>query len=185
MAVDAGDEVVEAANSLMDAFDLVVATQDWHPPEHVSFASNHHGKRPGDVIDVAGMPQALWPDHCVQDTVGAQFHPRLQTDVVDAVFHKGVDPQLDSYSGFFDNARLRATGLGGFLSDRGADEVWLVGLATDYCIKATALDAVELGFTAVVVEDGVRAVDLAPGDGAKALDSLREAGVRVADSSEA
>jgi nicotinamidase/pyrazinamidase len=179
LAVPDGDAVVPVANGLMDRFELVVASQDWHPEGHVSFASNHAGKMPGDVIDVGGMPQTLWPDHCVQGTPGAAFPPGLDTGSVDRVFQKGVDPQIDSYSAFFDNARMRATGLAAFLREAGVDEVWLCGLATDYCVKFSALDALDSGFEVVVVEDGVRAVDLVPGDGQRALDELRQAGARI------
>lgn len=185
LPVPDGVAVIPVANALMDSFELVVATQDWHPVEHVSFASNHIGMGVGDVIDVAGLPQVLWPDHCVRDTIGADFHPNLDTSRIEAVFRKGVDPQIDSYSGFFDNARMRSTGLGDFLEDRGVSEVWLMGLATDYCVKSSALDAIDLGLATVVVEDGVRGVDLAPGDATRALDELREAGARIVQSSEA
>lgn len=185
LAVPDGDAIVPVANVLATRFDLVVATQDWHPAEHVSFASNHRGKSPGDVIDVAGLPQTLWPEHCVQGTLGAEFHSDLDTGPVERVFRKGEDPQIDSYSGFFDNARMRATGLGDFLAERETEEVWLAGLATDYCVRFSALDSVDLGFLTVVVEDGVRGVDLQPGDSERALDELREAGVRVVGSEEA
>ncbi|GAB4280572.1 MAG: bifunctional nicotinamidase/pyrazinamidase [Coriobacteriia bacterium] len=184
LAVPDGDAVVPVANRLMDKFDMVVATQDWHPPEHVSFASNHPGRSVGDVIDVGGISQVLWPDHCVQGTPGADFHPDLDTARVDLVIQKGVDPQIDSYSAFFDNARMRATGLENHLRLAGVREVCLVGLATDYCVAFSARDALELGFETYVIEDGVRAVDLNPGDGQRALDGLREAGARVISSTE-
>lgn len=179
LAVPEGDAVVPVANALQKEFDIVLATQDWHPPEHVSFASNHHGRSPGDQIDVGGIPQTLWPDHCVQGSRGAEFHPALDVLDVQAVFRKGVDPQIDSYSGFFDNSRLRSTGLGDYLDERGIDELWIVGLATDYCVRATALDAAELRLATYVVKEGVRGVDLAAGDSERALDDMREAGVHV------
>jgi nicotinamidase/pyrazinamidase len=185
LAVSDGDQVVPVANTLALRFDLVVATQDWHPPEHVSFASNHPGKEPGDAVDVSGMAQILWPDHCVQGTHGAEFHPDLRADALDHVVRKGVDPQIDSYSAFFDNARMRATGLEEYLRGAGVDEVWFVGLATDYCVAFSAQDALDLGFRTYVVEDGVRAVDLAPGDGARALDELRQRGAHVVSSENA
>ena len=185
LAVPEGDAVISVANGLMDHFDLVLATQDWHPADHVSFASNHPGKKPGDMIDVAGIPQTLWPDHCVQGSHGAELHADVRTDRIDSIFRKGVDSQIDSYSAFFDNAHLRSTGLGDYLRSRGVDEVWLAGLATDYCVRFSGLDAVGLGLAAVVVEDAVRGVDLTQGDSVRALDELRQAGVRVVSSAEA
>lgn len=179
LAVGDGDQVVPVANALSPRFDLVVATQDWHPADHRSFASNHEGRDVGEVIDLNGLPQVLWPDHCVQDTWGAEFAPELDTSRIARVFRKGVDPEIDSYSGFFDNGHRRSTGLGDWLREQGVDEVWVLGLATDYCVKFTALDARHLGFRTVVVEDGCRGVNLAPDDSEKALAALREDGVEV------
>lgn len=178
LAVSEGDAVVAVANRLMPRYDLVVATQDWHPADHESFASQH-GKQPGEVIDLHGLAQVLWPDHCVQGSPGAGFHPQLETGRVTKVFHKGTDRSLDSYSGFFDNGQRHATGLGDFLKAQGVTDVHVVGLATDYCVKFTALDAARLGFATTVIPDGCRAVNLQPGDGAKALDELAAAGVTV------
>lgn len=179
-----GDEVVAVANALAPHFPLVIATQDWHPRGHGSFASAHPGSVPGDVVELAGLQQVLWPDHCVQDSPGASFHSALDVARIDEVVRKGVDPAIDSYSGFFDNGHLRDTGLAESLRSKGVTEVWLTGLATDYCVKYTALDAREQGFGCVIVEDGVRAVGLAAGDGARALDEMRDAGCRIARSSE-
>jgi nicotinamidase/pyrazinamidase len=177
LAVPRGDEVVPVANQLMPEFHLVVATQDWHPPNHRSFASQHPGRQVGDVIELAGLPQVLWPDHCVQGTAGADFAPRLRQQEIQHVVRKGIDPAIDSYSGFFDNARRRSTGLEEYLRSRGVDEVYLVGLATDYCVRATALDARSLGFRTVVHLSGVRGVERAAGDCQRALDEMRAAGV--------
>lgn len=177
-----GDAVVPVANRLMRAFDLVVASQDWHPPDHGSFASQHEGKKPGDVIELDGLRQELWPDHCVQESKGAEFHPDLDTSGISRVFHKGTDRRIDSYSAFFDNAHRKATGLGDFLKEQGVREVYLVGVATDYCVKFTALDACELSFTTYVVEDGCRGIEQEPGDIAKAIGEMKEAGAKMTTS---
>lgn len=181
LAVPNGNEVVPVANQLIPKFDLVVATQDWHPANHGSFASQHSAEI-GDVMDLNGLDQIMWPDHCVQGTAGAEFASELiMTDSV-RVFPKGTDPTIDSYSGFFDNGKRRATGLGDFLKSAGIDHVIVLGLATDYCVKFTALDAVDLGFRTTLVEDGCRGVNLKPGDVARAVEQMRDAGVEVATS---
>lgn len=182
LAVPDGDRVIPVAHALMPAFSLVVATQDWHPLDHGSFAANHPGREPGEVITLAGAPQVLWPVHCVQHTRGAALAEGLAQASIERVFHKGVDPSVDSYSGFFDNDRRRSTGLGDYLKDRGVDSVVVLGLATDYCVKYTALDARALGLRTVVVEDGCRGVELQPGDVARALAELRDAGATVVPS---
>lgn len=174
-----GDAVVAIANVLAGRFELVVATQDWHPANHGSFASNHPGMRPGEVVELGGRPQVLWPDHCVQNTPGASFHSGLDVAAIDLVVRKGTDPAIDSYSGFFDNGHLKDTGLAKALRERGVNEVVLVGLATDYCVKFTALDARAEGFAVTVVTDGVRAVDLDAGDGDQALAEMASAGCRL------
>lgn len=183
LAVPDGDAVVPVANAVRRAFDLVVATQDWHPPDHGSFASNNPGRRPGDLGELAGLPQVFWPDHCVQGSVGAQFHRELDLHGV-TIFRKGTDPSIDSYSGFFDNGHRKATGLGDFLKARGVTDVVVLGLATDYCVRFTALDAVQLGFRTTLVEDGCRGVNLAPDDSAKAIEEMRRAGVVVTTSAQ-
>jgi nicotinamidase/pyrazinamidase len=185
LPVPDGDEVIPVANRLARRFELVVATQDWHPPSHVSFAVNHPGRKPGDVIYIDGLKQVLWPVHCVQNTPGAQFPPALDTSRIAHVFRsKGADPVVDSYSGFFDNARKHATGLEAYLRKGGVEAVYLLGLATDYCVQATALDALSLGFRTYVVEDGCRAVDLKLGDGRRAIERMMSAGVRIVRSNE-
>lgn len=180
-----GDAVVPVANALASHFELVVATQDWHPAGHASFASSHPGCSAGEVVEVAGRPQVLWPDHCVQATPGASFHSSLDVARIDHVVRKGTDPAIDSYSTFYDNNHAKDTGLAAYLRTRHVDEVWLAGLATDYCVKFSALDGRGEGFAIVVVADGVRAVDLAPGDGERALAEMAEAGCRIATASEA
>jgi nicotinamidase/pyrazinamidase len=179
-----GDAVVAVANRVARGFDLVVATQDWHPHGHASFASSHSGAHPGQVIDVGGIEQVLWPDHCVQDTPGASFHSGLDVAAIDAVVRKGTDPAIDSYSGFFDNGHRKSTGMADLLGGRGVEEVVLAGLATDYCVLFTALDAIEGGFAVSVLTDGVRAVDAAPGDGEQALQRMKDAGCRLLSSAE-
>ncbi len=176
LAVPDGDAVVPAANHLMIDFEWVAATQDWHPPGHFSFASSHPGRRPGEELETAGGPQTLWPDHCVQGSVGAALDGRLAQGPIHAIFRKGTDPSVDSYSAFFDHHHRRSTGLNGWLRGLGVREVHLVGLATDYCILYTALDALSLGFEVVVHRDGVRAVEMKAGDGDAALGRIAEAG---------
>lgn len=179
LAVADGDQVVPVANRLMKSFALVVATQDWHPADHQSFARQHAGRTPGELIDLHGLTQVLWPPHCVQNTGGACFAPGLETARIARVFPKGTDPRVDSYSGFFDNGKIRATGLGDYLRAEGVDEVAVLGLATDYCVRFTALDAVGLGFRTKLVVEGCRAVNLAEGDDARALAAMRAAGVEI------
>jgi len=182
LAVPRGDEVVGVANRLQRSFDRVVATKDFHPPGHGSFASSHPGRRVGDVVELHGLDQILWPDHCVEGSAGAEFAPGLDVSGLEKIFYKGVDPEIDSYSAFFDNASLRSTGLETYLSKQGIEEIFILGLATDYCVKATALDGIRLGFDVSVVSDGCRAVDLAPGDGDRALGEMAAAGVRITTS---
>jgi nicotinamidase/pyrazinamidase len=185
LPVTRGDEVIPVANKVSGQFELVVATQDWHPRDHGSFAANHRGKKPGEVIDLNGLSQVLWPVHCVQGTPGAAFGPGLDVSRVARVFQKGVDPGIDSYSGFYDNGHRRSTGLGEYLRGRGVDEVFVMGLATDYCVKFTALDAVErFGLKVTLIEDGCRGINLRPGDVEAAVAAMREAGVRVVQSKE-
>lgn len=158
LAVPEGDQVIPVINELAEYFDLLIATQDWHPRDHKSFAEQHEGKKPGDVIELEGLEQVLWPVHCVQETKGAEFASGLNMDEIARVFKKGVDTKIDSYSGFYDNGHKRATGLHDFLKEKGVDTVAIVGLAADYCVKYTALDAVKLGYKTIVISDGARAV---------------------------
>jgi nicotinamidase/pyrazinamidase len=186
LPVTEGDAVVPVANRLLREgdFDLVVATQDWHPPDHGSFAANHPGRKPGEVIDLDGLRQILWPVHCVQNSAGAAFLPGLDMARVEEVFQKGTDPRIDSYSGFFDNGHRKATGLGEYLKSKGVTEVYVLGLATDYCVRFTALDALQLGFRTHLVEDASRGVNLKPGDVQRAVEEMRAAGVAVTRSDE-
>jgi len=178
-AVPEGDQVVPVANELMDRFDLVIATQDWHPAGHGSFASQHPGGSVGDLIELNGLQQILWPDHCVEGSPGADFAPGFLRDRVNKVIHKGTDAGIDSYSALFDNGHRKATGLDEYLKERGVDQLYMLGLATDYCVKFTALDARQLGLQVHLIEDGCRGVNLSPGDSDAALAELREAGCRI------
>jgi nicotinamidase/pyrazinamidase len=179
LAVPHGHEVIAVANEQQDHFDLIVVTQDWHPPGHCSFASNHAGKRIGDLVRVNGVSQVLWPIHCVQGTPGADFPSALKRERWARVFQKGIDREIDSYSGFFDNGRRKDTGLGSYLRQQGVDSVFVMGLATDYCVKFTALDAVSLGFRTHLILAGCRGVNLQPNDAQRALEEMNAAGVTV------
>jgi nicotinamidase/pyrazinamidase len=179
LAVAGGDAVVVVANRLMPSFELVVATQDWHPTDHRSFASQHLGRNIGDVIELEGLTQVLWPNHCVAETRGAEFAPTLNTAAIDHVVRKGTDRSIDSYSGFFDNARRKATGLDAFLRNRGVRALHVMGLATDYCVRHTAIDAAELGYDVALLVEGTRGVELQHGDCDRALAEMRAAGVRL------
>ena len=186
LAVPQGDRVVPVANRLLEAvvFELVVATQDWHPRHHGSFAVNHPGRSVGESIDLEGLEQILWPVHCVQGTPGAELVSSLRTEFIQKVFHKGTDPGVDSYSTFFDNANRRSTGLQRFLRRRDVESIYLLGLATDYCVKYSALDGARLGFQTRVLRDGCRGLDLQEGDIEKAIREMEQAGVRFVLSSD-
>lgn len=184
LEVQEGDQVIPVANELQKYFDLVVATQDYHPRDHGSFAANHAGKSPGDHIELDGLDQVLWPVHCVQGTEGAEFADDLNMEKVATVVKKGLDKNIDSYSGFFDNGHKRATGLKTYLQEKGVDRVFILGLAADVCVKFTALDALEEGFRTVVIKDGTRAVNLQAGDYEKTMEELREKGAEIRQSQE-
>ena len=149
LAVGEGDQVIPIINRIHHLFDLVILTQDWHPPDHKSFASNNPGVQVGDTIDLNGIDQVMWPDHCVQGTEGANFHPDLRREESDPIFRKGTDPGIDSYSAFYDNGHLRSTGLADYLQEKGIAEIALCGLATDYCVKFSVLDALAEGFEVI------------------------------------
>src|SRR5699024_6526229 len=158
------DETVEPANRVQAAFRHIVATQDWHPRGHGSLVSNHPGRKPYEVVKLGGLDQILWPDHCVQGTHGAEFVPVLDTTRIDRVFRKGTDPEIDSYSGFFDNARRKSTGLADYLREQGVGRIYIAGLAEDFCVLYTTLDARRLGFDTFLIHDATRGVDVNPGD---------------------
>jgi nicotinamidase/pyrazinamidase len=179
LAVRAGHEVIDVANKLLPRYELVVATQDWHPADHRSFASQHAGRQVGDLIELRGQPQILWPDHCVQETHGALLAAALDRTRIHHVIRKGTDPTIDSYSAFFDNARHKSTGLAEYFKSKGVDEVHVLGLATDYCVRATVLDAISLGFRVVLLTEGIRGVELSNGDCERAIDEMRRAGAII------
>lgn len=168
LAVPSGDEVIAKINQLQDQnYDFIIATQDWHPANHSSFLSNSE--------------KGIWPNHCVQGTFGAEFHKKLNTSKINRVFTKGTNPEVDSYSGFLDNDKLSSTGLGEYLREQGVESVDVVGLALDYCVKATALDAKSQGFNTQVILNATRAVNLSPEDGVKAVEELKNKGVKVVE----
>ncbi|MCB1134850.1 MAG: bifunctional nicotinamidase/pyrazinamidase [Chlamydiia bacterium] len=184
LAVAHADQILAEVNDLQGRFDLVMATRDWHPAGHVSFASAHPGKKVGDCIELEGVPQILWPDHCIQGSKGAEFPAGLQTQHIACVFNKGTDPLVDSYSAFFDAKRKRATGLNDFLEAASVDELFFAGLATDYCVKYSVLDALSLGYTCTVIVDACKAVNLQPDDEDRALDEMTAKGAQLAFSHE-
>ncbi|MFC1743176.1 bifunctional nicotinamidase/pyrazinamidase [Candidatus Riflebacteria bacterium] len=179
LAVPEGHDVVPIINEIMEKFHFVVASQDWHPPGHLSFASQHEGKNPGDFIDLFGIEQLLWPDHCVQGTKGAAFFPDLHTHKFHQVFKKGVHKKVDSYSCFFENDKQTPTGLKDYFEIKGVSRVYVCGLATDYCVKYTALDAVICGFETYLIRDAARGVNLQQGDVEKAIAEMAEKGVKI------
>lgn len=181
LAVPEGDRVVPVINRLARRFDHVAATQDWHPPGHQSFASSHPGRQPFETIEVAYGTQVLWPDHCVQGTGGADFHPDLDLGRAELIVRKGYRAAIDSYSAFYENDHATPTGLAGYLKERGIRRLYLCGLATDYCVNYSALDAVRAGFETLLVEDACRAIDL-EGSLAAARRDMAEAGVEVVTS---
>ena len=184
LAVPNGDAVIPVVNRLQTMFPLVVATQDWHPANHGSFAANHPGKKVFEQIDLQGLPQTLWPVHCVQGTSGAELAPRLQRERIAKIFPKGTDAGIDSYSGLFDNGHRKSTGLGEWLKGKGVTEVFVCGLATDYCVKFTALDAAQFGFITHFIEDASRGVNLQPNDVRNAIVEMNRAGIATVQSSD-
>ena len=178
LAVAEGDVIIPRVNALMAEFPLVVLTQDWHPPTHSSFASNHPGKAAFDSVTMPYGEQTLWPDHCIQGSTGALFHPALRTDPADLIIRKGFRPGIDSYSAFFENDRETPTGLDGYLRNRGVTGITLVGLATDYCVAYSALDAARLGFAVTVLLGACRAIDLG-GSLERMVNHTRAAGVAL------
>jgi len=182
LAVPEGDVIIPVVNKIQGKFDLVVATQDWHPANHKSFASQHSGQNLFDVIELNGLEQVLWPDHCVQGTAGAEFSTELEHHRIEAIFRKGTDPTIDSYSGFYDNGRLKSTGMADYLRGKGITEVHLAGLAADYCVYYSAKDALQEGFKVYYLEDAVRAINQEGFEKAKA--DLLEHGAHIIRSQE-
>jgi nicotinamidase/pyrazinamidase len=182
LAVREGDQLVPIINQIQKEFHHVIATQDYHPADHGSFAANHPGMNPGEFVELGGLKQILWPVHCVQGSFGAEFHSDLAQENWEAIFQKGKNPEVDSYSGFFDNARRGDTGLGEYLKSKGITQVYVCGLALDYCVKFTALDSQSLGFETYLLQDATRAVNLSSHDGEKAIEEMRNAGVIICSS---
>jgi len=182
LATDESDQILGLINRLQSEFDLIVATQDWHPEGHGSFARSHPGRSPGDAVDLNGLDQVLWPDHAVQGSHGAALSAALDQDNIARVFQKGTNPEVDSYSGFFDNGQRGDTGLNDYLRSQGVSNVYVVGLALDYCVKFTALDAQRLGFNTTLIVDATRAVNLRPTDGEDAIAMMEDAGIQITTS---
>lgn len=180
LAVAGGDQIVDGINALMGDTGAVVLTQDWHPAGHSSFASSHEGQGPYDVVEMPYGPQVLWPDHCIQASPGAQFHMGLHRDKADLIIRKGFNPEIDSYSAFFENDKSTPTGLEGYLRTRGIEKLVMVGLATDFCVNFSAVDAAKLGFEVEVRMDLCRAIDL-DGSLQAAIDGMTAAGVTLSD----
>ncbi len=179
LAVPEGDQIIPLVNDLIAAHSIVIATQDWHPAQHASFAANHPGKSVYEQIDLHGLSQTLWPVHCVQQTGGALFAPGLASAAITRVFPKGTDSQIDSYSGFFDNGRRGDTGLTQWLRDQNINELTVCGLATDYCVKYSVLDALDQGFKVCVVIDACRGVNLQEGDCDRAIEEMKNHGAII------
>jgi nicotinamidase/pyrazinamidase len=184
LAVPDGDVLIPIANQLQAAFPLVVATQDWHPANHGSFAANHPGKKVFEQTELNGLRQTLWPVHCVQNSAGAALATNLDQSRFAKIFRKATDADIDSYSAFFDNGHRKSTGLGDWLKEKGVTEVFACGLATDYCVRFTALDAVQLGFKTSVIEDATRGVNLGSDDVKNAVSEMKHAGVDIVQSAE-
>lgn len=182
LGVPEGDEIIPVINTIQRQFELIVATQDWHPAGHGSFASNHPGKKPFDTTTLAGLDQILWPDHCVQGQKGAEFASNLELLKAEAIFRKGTDISIDSYSGFFDNGKKKATGLASYLKGMGVKRVFIGGLAADFCVGFTTLDAIGVGFDTFLIEDATRPID--PGGWEKMKDDISNNGGRIIRSDE-
>ncbi len=179
LAVPGGDTVVPVINNIINRFSTVVATQDWHPPGHVSFSSSHEGKSPFDTVSAGGVEQTLWPDHCVRETEGARLHPGLDTRNVGLILRKGAGADMDSYSAFFENDRATSTGLSFYFKGLGIRTVYVCGLALDVCVYYTVMDGLGLGFSMVLVEDGCRGVDVPEGSVVTRMKAMRDGGALI------
>ncbi len=182
LAVPGGVEIVPIINELQNKFELIIATQDWHPSNHSSFAENHPGKREFEIIKLNEIDQKLWPVHCVQNSKGAEFHPDLNSKKIEAIFRKGTDKNIDSYSGFYDNAHLKSTGLSGYFKDKGVTSLYFCGLAAEYCVYFSIIDALKEGFEATLLEDATRAIS--EEDFKKAKKAILHAGGKIKTTSE-
>jgi nicotinamidase/pyrazinamidase len=184
LGVPSANEVVPIINVLVSKFPLIVATMDWHPPDHVSFVSSHPGKKIGDIVKVGDVDQILWPVHCVRNTHGAELVSSIDKTSFASIFYKGTDKNIDSYSAFFDNARRKSTGLGDYLKSRGINEVFFAGLTTEYCVLYSTMDAVDLGFTVSVIADACRPINLDARDEQRALEAMAAKGAKIVKSSD-
>jgi len=182
LAVSRGDEIIPVINKLSGRFKKIVATQDWHPPDHVSFAVNHPGKKEYDVIVYEGIEQVLWPKHCIPETRGAEFHPELDKKFFNLILRKGNNPKIDSYSAFRENDRKTLTGLEGYLRNLNVSKIYFCGLALDYCVFYSAMDSKELGFETYVIIDGTKGIDSPEGNIEKSLNTMREKGIKIIES---
>lgn len=182
LAVPNAEEIIPVINNLLPKFELIIFTKDWHPENHKSFASQHKNKKPFDIIELNGLEQVLWPDHCINNEKGSEFHDDIDFNRINGkfyIFKKGMDPEVDSYSGFYDNGRKYSTGLADFLKEKGVEETYLVGLALDFCLEYTAIDSAMEGFETVVIKDGTRPLN---SDISNTLNKFREAGVKMIES---
>lgn len=184
LAVNEGDQIIPIVNKLQEKFETIIATQDWHPTDHKSFAVNHEGKSVGEIIKLGDTNQILWPVHCTQNSFGSEFSKELKTEKITKIFQKGMNKEIDSYSGFFDNDHKSETGLNDYLKENNIEELYITGLATDYCVKFTTMDALSLGFKVNLVVDACRGVNLSDGDVEKAIEEMKNAGAKIITSDE-
>ncbi|ANQ47535.1 bifunctional nicotinamidase/pyrazinamidase [Flammeovirga yaeyamensis] len=184
LVVPEGEQIIPVLNNINHHFDVVVATKDWHPATHKSFARNHEDREVGEIVEVNEVPQILWPPHCVKESHGAEFPSDLNTEVIEKVFWKGTNEDIDDYSGFYDNEKLNDTGLHDFLQSKGVTEVYVAGIALDFCVKFTALDAKSLGYKTFMIEDASRGINYRPNDVQNAITDMKVSGIRVIKSYE-
>ena len=182
LAVKNGDDIIPIVNNLQQSFNHIIATQDWHSVNHKSFANEHKNKKIGDFINLNGVEQILWPNHCIENTFGSQFSKILDIEKVDRVIKKGNNPEIDSYSGFFENDKKTKTELDNYLKKKNIDTIYICGLATDYCVKHTALDAVELGYKTYLIEDAIKGVNISEQDSENAISEMKNKGVIITKS---
>ena len=183
LEVKNSNNIVQTVNKLQKYFDLIVATQDWHPNNHKSFAKQHKDNKIGDFIDINGIDQILWPDHCIENSFGAELSAELTKDNIDKIFRKGSNPEIDSYSGFFENDKISKTGLDEYLIGKNVDTIYVCGLATDYCVKFTALDSLALGYETYLIQDACKGVNINPKDTEIALSDMKSKGIKIVNSS--
>lgn len=179
LAVKEGDGIIPVINGIMSRFDIIIASKDWHPDNHICFISQHNDKRIGETVICDGIPQIIWPEHCIQDTAGSEFHPDLNTCRILKIIHKGMNINVDSYSAFRDNHHEHPTGLNKYLQKKEIKKLFIVGLATDYCVKYTALDELDLGYDVYVIKDATRGVNIKPDDSERALSELSLKGITL------